>query len=91
MLSLLKKKCSHCGSKIDHFGFTPDDALGSLSLRNQPNSAELHHALMHRIGGKCPQCGEVCCSKCYHDRQYVCPHCGAKIPELGGHSARTTG
>ena len=76
-------KCSKCGSKIDHFGFTQDDAMQALSMRGQPGADKHHRKLMRSIGGTCPQCGKVCCSKCYYDQKYMCPHCGAKIPELG--------
>jgi transposase-like protein len=79
-----KPKCGKCGSKIDHFGFSQDDAMQVLELRGQANETERRHAIMHSVGGTCPQCGKIYCSKCYYDQKYTCPNCKAKIPELGG-------
>jgi len=82
--STKSSKCISCSSNIDHFGFTQADAVQTLSWRGRPNDTELRHALMHGIGGTCPQCGRICCAKCYYDQQFACPNCTSKIPELGG-------
>jgi len=75
-------KCHNCGSKIDHFGATPADAMQAIATMGQPDGGERHRALMRSIGGTCPQCRKVCCSQCYYDHRYVCPNCGEKIPDL---------
>jgi len=77
-------KCHHCGSDIDHFGFTRDDAMRSNEIRERfgPEGRERHYALTQSIGGTCSQCSQVCCMQCYCEKDYVCPNCGKTIPEL---------
>jgi HEAT repeat protein len=74
------KTCSACGSRIDHFGFLPADVTYVMSADKDATIA-----WMRGIGGKCPECGTVCCSICYRHngpKEYACPSCGAKIPDL---------
>jgi predicted RNA-binding Zn-ribbon protein involved in translation (DUF1610 family) len=74
------KKCSNCGSEIDHIKFTSSDLMYVMSADKDATEAR-----MRSIGGKCPQCGKVSCSICYRhnpQKDYSCPNCGAKIPDL---------
>ena len=74
------KACSTCGSGIDHFGFLPSDLTYVMSADEDATIA-----WMRGIGGKCPECGTVCCAVCYRHigpTEYACPSCGAKIPGL---------
>lgn len=80
----MREACGTCGSPIDHFGFTQGDAAQVLAWRGQPGGDERRQALMRSVGGTCPGCAGVCCSKCYHDQKFTCPGCQSKIPELGG-------
>ena len=83
----LTETCGMCASQIDHFGFTQDDAVQVLAWRGQPGGNERRQALMRSVGGTCPGCAGVCCSKCYYDKEFTCPRCQSKIPELGGPAA----
>ena len=79
--------CSSCGSKIDHFGFTPDDhkVTTSMSIGRGGASKDkvaAFETMMKSVGGRCPQCEAVCCAQCYGDHQQKCPHCGSRIPDF---------
>jgi hypothetical protein len=79
--------CSSCGSKIDHFGFTPDDWKVTTSVSVGRRSASegkttAFEAMMKSVGGRCPQCGAICCAQCYGNHQQMCPHCGSRIPDF---------
>jgi len=74
--------CGKCNSEIDHFGFTQADLMKIMSAGKD---AAVAHG--RSVGGKCPECGQICCSICYQTNKpnkYTCPNCGAKIPGFQG-------
>jgi len=71
--------CYSCRSKIDHFGFIASDVQQSFALRGQPGGERQHALMMRSVGGTCPRCGKICCSKCYYDHKQTCPSCSSKI------------
>jgi hypothetical protein len=67
-------KCSFCGSKIDHYGFTANDAHTAMSGNNNQVAA-----MMRGIGGRCSKCNIISCAHCYSDHNRSCPGCSGRI------------
>jgi hypothetical protein len=82
--SLFTRKCCFCRSKIDHFGYRPEDLRAIPETDGDPRQYPAVERMMRRVGCYCAKCRAVYCAFCFAHGKRVCPRCHSGLPHPRG-------
>ena len=85
LVKLFGQRCCFCKSKIDHFGYRPQDLQVIPETEGDPRQDPVVERMMRRVGTRCPTCQTVSCAFCFAYGQRTCPRCQTALaPPHGG-------